>query len=105
MYAKREPRLHAPPSTPKIPESIRESAPNPQSKLASAGALLQVPASTHFRYDSLRPAVYVSGDNRSVWARSMFLIFQEMVVAVVFAVSAVSAADILMSLLKAVGLF
>jgi len=31
VYAKREPRLHAPPSTPKIPESIRESAPNPQS--------------------------------------------------------------------------
>jgi hypothetical protein len=33
----------------------------------------------------------------------MFLIFQEMVFAVIFAVSAVSAADVLMSLLKAVG--
>src|SRR6266516_1009998 len=29
---KREPRLHAPPSTPKIPESIRESAPKPPPK-------------------------------------------------------------------------
>jgi len=35
----------------------------------------------------------------------MFLIFQEIVVAVIFAVSAVSAADVLMSLLKAVGWF
>jgi hypothetical protein len=35
----------------------------------------------------------------------MLLIFQEMVIAVVFAVSAVGAADSLLSLLKAVGWF